>query len=469
MIRTLPTFAPRARSAALASLLLSAAAIAAPAHAQAAPDALAAARDAALADATAYDFVADLTSQVGPRQAATEAEARARAWAVARLNAMGFANVRVEEFQMPTWVRGEETASIISPRVQPMAVTALGNSAATPAGGMEGDLVVFHDLAAFDAAPDSAIRGKIIYIGHDMERTQDGSSYGAFGVVRFTGPGRAAARGASAIVIRSVGTDNHRIAHTGNTNFPTGVAPIPAAAVSNPDADLIERIAANGDGPLRIRLNLTPRNLGQQTSGNVLAEVPGSDPSAGIVVAACHLDSWDLATGAIDDGAGCAIIAAAAQRVAAMGQPRRTIRLLLAGAEEVGVHGGRAYGTAHAADNHAAALESDFGADRVWRVSFKLPESAAALSTRIANYLAPLGIGRSNSPAGGGADVGALAAAGVSLIDLEQDGTRYFDIHHTPDDTLDKIDPQQIAQNVAAWVVTLSLLANAPETLGPGQ
>ncbi len=469
MIRTLPNFAPRARSAALAPLLLSVAAIAAPVHAQTAPDALAAARDAALADATAYDFVADLTSQVGPRQAATEAEARARAWAVARLNAMGFANVRVEPFQMPTWVRGEETASIISPRVQPMAVTALGNSAATPAGGMEGDLVIFHDLAAFDAAPDSAIRGKIVYIGHDMQRTQDGSSYGAFGVVRFMGPGRAAARGASAIVIRSVGTDDHRNPHTGNTNFPAGVAAIPAAAVSNPDADLIERIAANGDGPVRIRLNLTPRNLGQQTSGNVLAEVPGSDPAAGIVVAACHLDSWDLATGAIDDGAGCAIIAAAAQRVAAMGQPRRTIRLLLAGAEEVGVHGGRAYGAAHAADNHAVALESDFGADRVWRVSFKLPETAAALSTRIANYLAPLGIGRSNSPAGGGADIGALAAAGVPVIDLEQDGTRYFDIHHTPDDTLDKIDPQQIAQNVAAWVVTLSLLANAPETLGPGQ
>jgi carboxypeptidase Q len=429
--------------------------------------ALAEARIRALSDTVALDFVEDLTTEVGPRQGGTEAEARARDWAVARLRAMGFANVRIETFTMPTWVRGEERASILAPFPQALAITALGNSGATPAAGMEGEVVGFASLAAFDAAPDSAIRGKIVYIGHAMRRTQDGSSYGAFGPVRFVGPDRAARRGAAAIVIRSVGTDSHRNPHTGNTNFGDGVTPIPASAISNPDADNLERMLARaGAQAVRMRLLLTPRNLGPQQSGNVIAEITGSDPAAGIVVAACHLDSWDLGTGAIDDAAGCGIIAAAAKRVEAMGRPRRTIRLLMAGAEEVGIRGGAAYAAAHARDNHAAALESDFGAGRVWRVDFKLPDGAAAVRDRITAGLAPLGIARGTAVAGGGADIGALAQAGVPLVDLQQDGTDYFDLHHTPDDTFDKIVPADLAQNVAAWTVTLAELANAPETLG---
>lgn len=433
------------------------------------PAAIAAARDAALSDEVAYDFVEDLTTEVGPRQAGTEAEARARAWAVDRLQAMGFVNVRIQPFSMPTWVRGEERAQLILPYDFPLAITALGNSAATPAAGLTGEIAGFASLAEFDAAPDSAIRGKIVYIGHAMGRTQDGSSYGVFGPVRFAGPGRAARRGAAAIIIRSVGTDDHRNPHTGNTNFPDGVTPIPAGAISNPDADQIERLLSRATRPLRMTLVLTPRNIGQQQSGNVIAEVAGSEPSAGIVVAACHLDSWDLGTGAIDDGAGCAIIAAAAQRVAALGQPRRTIRLLLAGAEEVGVWGGAAYAREHAGANHAVALESDFGADRVWRVDFALPDHSAAVADRIAARLAPLGIGRSRERATGGADIGPIVAAGTPAIDLQQDGTRYFDLHHTPDDTLDKIDPAQLAQNVAAWTATLAELANAPERLGEAE
>lgn len=416
----------------------------------------------------ALDFVRDLTTEVGPRQAGTEAEARARIWAVARLRAMGFANVRVEEYQMPTWVRGEERASIISPHPQALAITALGNSGATPASGMDGDVVGFRSLAEFEAAPDSAIRGKIVYIGHAMRRTQDGSSYGAFGPVRFSGPGRAAARGAAAIIIRSVGTDSHRNPHTGNTNFPAGVTPIPAGAISNPDADQIERMMARG-APIRLHLLLTPRNLGMQTSGNVIAEVPGSDPSAGIALVACHLDSWDLGTGAIDDAAGCAVIVAAAQRVAASGQPRRTIRILLAGAEEVGVWGGRDYGARHATDNHAVAMEADFGAGRVWRVDFRLPEGAAGAANRIAASLAPFSVSRGRDAATGGADVGVLAAAGLPLVDLQQDGTKYFDLHHTPDDTFDKIVPEELAQIVSAWTSTLWELANAPERLGEAE
>lgn len=428
---------------------------------------LAAARTDALSDTVALDFVGDLTTEVGARQGGTEAEARARDWAVARLRAMGFANVRAEPFMMPTWVRGEERASLIAPYPHTLAITALGNSGATPAQGMEGEVVGFRSLAEFDAAPDTAIRGKIVYIGHAMRATQDGSSYGAFGPVRFNGPDRAARRGAAAIVIRSVGTDSHRNPHTGNTNFGEGVTPIPAGAISNPDADNLERVLDRaGRTPVRMRLLLTPRNIGQQPSGNVIAEIPGSDPGAGVVVAACHLDSWDLGTGAIDDGAGCAIIAAAAKRVEAMGRPRRTIRLLMAGAEEVGIWGGRAYGEAHGSENHAAALESDFGAGRVWRVDFRLPNGASAVSDRIAAALAPLGVARGRDAASGGADIGALARLGVPLVDLQQDGTDYFDLHHTPDDTFDKIVPADLAQNVAAWTVTLALLANAPEDLG---
>ncbi|MGL4313456.1 MAG: M28 family peptidase, partial [Sphingomonas sp.] len=347
-------------------------------------------------------------------------------------------------------------------------------SGATPATGLTAEIVGFANLAAFEAADPALIRGRIVYIGHAMRRTQDGSSYGAFGPVRFRGPDVAARRGAAAIVIRSVGTDHdRRNPHTGNTNFGEGVTPIPAAALSNPDADNLERMLARADTPVRMRLTLTPRNIGQQTSGNVIADIPGSDPAAGMVVIACHLDSWDLGTGAIDDAAGCGIIAAAAQRVAALpGQRRRTIRILMAGAEEVGIWGGRDYGQRHAANaagaaTHAVALESDFGAGRVWRVDFRLPAAASPLADRIAAALNPLGIARGRDPASGGADIGALATAGVPLVDLQQDGTRYFDLHHTADDTLAAIDPAEVQQNVAAWTVTIALLADAPEALGP--
>jgi Zn-dependent M28 family amino/carboxypeptidase len=204
--------------------------------------------------------------------------------------------------------------------------------------------------------------------------------------------------------------------------------------------------------------------IGERTSGNVIAEVPGSDPAASPVIIACHLDSWDLATGAIDDAAGCGIITAAAKHVMTAGQPRRTIRLLWAGAEEVGAFGGQAYFDKRGKEKHAVALESDFGADRVWRVDFKLPESAAGVAKRIGAALAPFGVVTGHDEAHGGADVGALIHAGVPAVDLQQDGTRYFDIHHTPDDTLDKVDPAQLRQNVTVWAATLAILANSSDS-----
>ncbi|WP_230293007.1 M20/M25/M40 family metallo-hydrolase [Croceicoccus sp. Ery5] len=455
---------------ALAALSASVSTLAAgPALAQSAPDAeIAAARDEALAnDDVAWDFVEGITTEIGPRMAGTEDEARGRKWAMAWLKAQGFANVRDEAFSMQTWVRGEEEVEIVSPYPQPMHVTALGNSASTGAEGLTGEVAVFASRAALEAVPDGSLGGKIAYISHGMKPTQDGSGYGLAGPARWTGPALAARKGASAIVIKSIGTDHHRNPHAGGTTWDEGQQPIPAGALSLPDAENLERMAQRAGAagkPLMLKLVLTPRNLGETTSGNVIAEIPGSDPKAGVALLACHLDSWDLATGAFDDGAGCGIIAAAAKRVAAMGKPRRTIRLLFAGAEEVGVFGGKAYGAAHKDEAHAFAMESDFGADKVWRVdSTRLGKP---LADRLAALLAPMGVVRGTQPATGGADTGAIVAAvEPTVIDLQQDGTRYFDLHHTPDDTLDKIDPAQLRQNVAAWTATVALLANAPGEL----
>lgn len=421
-------------------------------------------RDAALKDDTAWDIIEGLTTEVGQRLAGTEAEARARTWAVAKLTALGFKNVRVEPYRMPVWERGAETAEIIAPFPQKLTLAALGNSGATPATGLTGEVVVFANMAAFQAAPDNAIKGRIVYIGNAMPRTQDGSGYGAYGTARFVGPALASQRGAAAIIIRSIGTDHHRFPHTGTTDFPAGVKPIPAAALSVPDAEQLERIAARG-APIRMKLVLTPRQVGMRESGNVIAEVPGSDPSAGIVLVGGHLDSWDLGTGAIDDASGIAITAAAAKRIMDAGQPRRTIRVVWFGAEEVGGMGGAAYARAHAGERHATASESDFGADRVWRFEVNLPPAAKPVADRLQTALAPLGITRGSGLGGDGTDIGPTLKLGTAAIDLNQSGWDYFDTHHTPDDVIDRIDPAALRQNVAAWTAMLAVVANAPEAI----
>lgn len=422
-------------------------------------------RAAALKDEVAWNFVEGLTTEVGPRPAGTKQDARARDWAVARLKVLGFANVRDEPFTMPVWERGRDEARILSPFPQKLVLAALGNSGSTPAKGMEGEVLSFPSLAALEAAHEGSLKGKIVFISHEMRPTQDGSSYGYFGAIRRQGPSIASRKGAAAILIKSIGTDRHRLAHSGVQMWAKGVKPIPAAALSAPDADQLSRILSRGKA-VRLHLTLTSRMLKDQPSGNVIAEIPGTDPMGGVVVAACHLDSWDQGTGAIDDAAGCGIIAAAALHAAKSGAPRRTIRLLMAGAEEVGGDGARAYYAAHRREPHALAMESDFGSDRVWRVDFRLPQNHDALIRRIGDALAPLGIASSRAVAGGGADIEPLVQAGVPVIDLQQDGTRYFDIHHTADDTLDKVDPAQLRQNVAAWAVALFEIANAPESLG---
>ncbi|AKH41963.1 hypothetical protein FHS61_002504 [Altererythrobacter atlanticus] len=437
-------------------------------HAQA-PAGLAEQADTALeADRMAWDFVEGITTEVGPRMPGTEAEARGRKWAMAWLEANGFANVANEPYMMQTWLRREEEAEIVSPFPQPMAITALGNSASTGPEGITAQVVGLPSYAALQALPDGALEGKIAFITHDMRVTQDGSGYSFAGPARWTGPAVAASKGAIATVIRSIGTDNHRTPHTGGTNFPEGTRPIPAGALSNPDADNLERMLERAE-QVRMKLVLTPQVVGETESGNVVAEITGRDVSLPPVLLACHLDSWDLGTGAIDDGAGCGIIAAAAKNVAATGQPLRTIRLLFAGAEEVGVFGGAAYARAHGDEPVAVAIESDFGADRIWRIDTNFAESNEGLHNRLAEAVARFGVAPSTAVATGGADIGIARDQGTAIIDLQQDGTRYFDLHHTPDDTLDKVDPAQLRQNVAVWTQVVGILANEAGSIKPAE
>jgi hypothetical protein len=429
---------------------------------------IAAVRDNALEnDHYAWDIVEGLTTEVGQRLAATDAEARARDWAVRRLTAMGFSNVHVEPFGMPVWSRGAEGAEILSPFPQRLVVAALGYSGSTGPAGVTGQIVYFDSVDSLRLAPDSAVKGKIVFIDHHMMPAQDGSGYGQFGAPRRQGPTIASLKGALAIVIRSIGTDHHRNPHTGVQYFTDGAAPIPAGALTVPDAEQLVRILKRGQ-PVVMHLTLvSQKSEGGGHSGNVIAEVPGRDPNAPILLVGGHLDSWDQGTGAIDDGTGVAIVTAAAKHVMDAGRPARTIRIVWFGAEEPGGLGGKAYGEAHGKERYAIAAESDFGADRVWRFASSLSKSDPAAYAQLTAELAPLGITKNDKGEADGTDVEPTITAGAPWVSLNQDGTRYFDYHHTPDDTLDKIDPEQLRQNVAAWTAMLATLSGGIEPKQP--
>lgn len=426
--------------------------------------------DAALeGDELAWDFVEGITTEVGPRQAGTEAEQRGREWAMAWLRAQGFTNVADEPFMMDTWVPGDtHEAEIVAPFAQPLVVQPLGNSATTGPEGITAEVVYFPTVAELREAPDGSLKGKIAFVSHAMTPTQDGSQYGFAGPARWVGAGIAASKGAVATVIKSVGTDRNRLPHVGGTSFPEGVAPTPAGALSVPDALNLERMFERADGkPITMKLTLTPRRLGQTQSGNVVGEIVGRDPSLPPVLVACHIDSWWNGTGAFDDGAGCGIVAAAAKHVAATGQPLRTIRVLMAGAEETGLWGSRAYSDAHIDEPIAVGLESDFGADRIWQFQSNFRDANPDLHGKIARAVARFGVSDSTAVASGGADINIARDQETAIIDLQQDGTRYFDIHHTPNDTLDRIDRAQLRQNVAVWTQVVGILANEQGPIKP--
>jgi len=427
---------------------------------------VAALRDRALDDHYAWDIVEGLTTEVGQRMGGTAAEARARDWAVARLTAMGFSNVRVERFAMPVWTRGLESAEIVAPYPQRLVLTAFGNSASTSPAGITAEVVGFDNIADLMAAPDAAVRGKIVFVSHAMPQTQDGSGYGFFGGPRRQGPSIASRKGALAIVVRSIGTDHHRNPHAGGQQFEAGVKPIPAAALAIPDAEQLQRILKRGK-PVTMHLTLVS-TVEPGESGNVIAEIPGRDPAAPILLVGGHLDSWDLGTGAIDDGAGVAITTAAAKHIMDAGRPLRTIRVVWFGSEEMGLFGGMFYKDLHGREPHHAIAESDFGADRIWKVDSKLGKGREPEARALQAALAPLGIVPGAIDKADGSDVGPMIDGGLPGVGLSQDGTHYFDIHHTPDDTLDKIDPAQLRQNVAAWTAMLAVLSGGIEP-GPKQ
>ncbi|AWW74268.1 peptidase M28 family protein [Erythrobacter sp. KY5] len=429
-------------------------------------------------DTYAWDFVEGITTEVGPRQAGTEAEARGRKWAMDWMVKHGFANVADEPFEMETWVPGDiHRAEITSPFPQPLVIQPLGGSASTGPDGITAEVVMFENAAALAAAPMGSLEGKIAYISHAMTPTQDGSQYGFAGPARWVGAQLAKERGAVATVIKSVGTDYHRNPHTGGTTFRTveGGAdvgrpvPTPAGALTLPDAANLERMFERADGrAIMMKLTLTPENLGTTLSGNVVGEIVGRNPSLPPVLVACHIDSWWNAPGAFDDGVGCGIVAAAALNVAKSGQPLRTIRVLMAGAEEVGLFGSSAYSEAHIDEKIGVGLESDFGADRIWRFESNFRETNEDLHNRLAASVARFGVANSTIVARGGADINISRDQGGAIIDLQQDGTRYFDLHHTPDDTLDKIDPVQLRQNVAVWTQVVGILANEARSIQTG-
>lgn len=416
--------------------------------------------DQAKAGNLAYTITEGLTTEIGPRLAGSEAEARARAWVAEELRQLRFENVRIEDFTIPYWRALREDAAVVSPAPQRLHIAALGGSVSTPEGGLEAEVIRFATLAALEAAPAESLAGKIIFVDEGMTATMDGSGYGAAVRRRSLCPRIARERGAAACLIRSVGTDEHRFAHQGSAgNIGAGTG-VPAAALSNPDADQLSRLIARG--PVRVRLDIQVETRADAPSGNVIAEIRGRERPDEIIVLAAHLDSWDLGTGAIDDAAGVGIIIAAAKLIRDLPRrPRRTIRLLIAGAEETGVFGGAAYARLHAAEipNHVLAFESDFGAGRIWQLRTRFGTGAQPYALAMHRALAPAGVFVMGGTAYGGADVAALRDAGVPVLDLAQDGLDYFDYHHTADDTLDKVDPENLRFNVVAWAMIAYLAA----------
>ncbi|MFC5581615.1 M20/M25/M40 family metallo-hydrolase [Rhodanobacter terrae] len=427
-------------------------------------------RDKAMHDDTGYRIVESLTTEIGPRLAGSDADQRARDWAVAKFKALGYDKVYTEPVTFPLWVRRSEHGAIVAPFPQPLVLTALGYSPGTPKGGLTAQVVKFDSLDALKAADPTSVKGKIVYIGYRMQRTKDGHDYGMGSAVRTAGPPIAAAKGAAGYLLRSAGTDaDQRIAHTGVTGFRDPAKAIPAAALSNPDSDQLERVLAYGK-PVTLKLDLDCGVVGEYTGANVIGEITGRKHPDQVVAIGGHLDSWDPGTGAIDDGAGVAIAMAAGKLIHDLPQrPDRTIRVIAFANEEMGLWGGRAYADKHAREvaKFQLGTESDFGAGPVWRMSASVKPAARGAITQIANVLEPIGVAYdAKKPGGGGSDLSQMHGKGMAALTLTQDGTHYFDWHHTPNDTLDKIDPKQLAQNVAVYAAFSYMAAQADGDFG---
>ncbi len=449
----------------LPGLILGAVLASAAAPALAQPDSLAMMtgrlRDRAMSGSGAYDILESLTTEVGPRPAGSPAIARAKDWAIAKMTSLGFSNVHAEPFTIWAWFKGVETAEVTAPFPQPMVITGLGGSVATPPGGVEAEIVLFSTFDALVSAPANSLTGKIAVLTQRMGSNESATGYGTANRWRRRGASEAAKRGAVGFMLRSLATNTDRAPHSGAMNYEEGVAKIPAAALSSPDADQLERMARRGK-PIRMKFTLLPTYLPEATTWNVVGEIPGRVTPDEVVLVSGHLDSWGLGTGAIDDGAGVAISLAAAH-LAGERKPRRTIRMVMWGAEETD-QAGEAYAKAHAADVSKIVIagESDFGAQHV--MYFQTPAGSQDLRMvqMLAEALKPLGVTYNREPSRfGGDDIGHLVPLGVPQLGMRQEGAHYFDIHHSAEDTLDKVDPAELDKATAAWTATIYALAES--------
>jgi carboxypeptidase Q len=425
-------------------------------------------RDEGLASDYSYETLRSLTTEVGPRFAGTPGDKAAVKWALRTMQEIGLQNIRTEPVQVPRWVRGHESGEILVPWPQPMHLTALGGSVGTAEGGLEAEVVMVTSLEDLAERSDAQIEGKIVFINQRMVRTQDGSSYGQTGVIRRSGPARAAEKGAAGVLIRSLGTGNHRFPHTGATRYEDGIPQIPAAALAVPDADILAAQVGSGK-TVRFRLDLGAQRFDDVLSANVIGEVVGRERPEEIVLLGAHLDSWDKGTGAIDDGSGVAIVLAVARLLRRLPEnPRRTVRVVLFANEEFGLSGARAYAEAHKDEvgKHVLAMEADLGPGAVWRYRVKTTEDSVEDAKEVIRFLAPLGVTWHTTAARGGPDLNPLGRLDVPMIDLSPTATDYFDYHHTDDDTYDKIDPADLAQNVAVYSVVTYWAAEREGVLG---
>jgi carboxypeptidase Q len=416
-------------------------------------------RERALSDSTAYQLVESLTTEVGSRLAGSPGDKAAVAWALREMHRLGFVNVRTVVAAVPRWVRGEAEFAVVAPFPQTMPTLALGGSIGTGDEGIEAEAVMVKDLAALAALPAGAVKDKIVFFSNRMARTQDGSGYSAAVPVRALGASAAAALGATGIVIRSVGTSSGRFPHTGGLRYSATDPRIPALAISNVDADSLERQFASGK-TVRVRMKSSARDLPQSTSANVVGEIPGTDRANEIVILGAHLDSWDPGVGAIDDGTGVAIMMSVANLIKGLdSKPRRTIRVVLFANEEFGTTGSKAYLAASAAeaDRHVLGFEADFGTGPVWRLSSRVNPGQLPVVDQIYRALAPLKLVRGNNEARGGADLEGWSKLGMPIIEPGLDGTKYFDVHHTANDTMEQVDARALQQAVAAYAASVWL------------
>jgi len=415
---------------------------------------------AALSDTFAWHRLAVLTDTIGNRLSGTPQLDRAIAWAADEMKRDGLENVHLERAMVPRWVRGAESAAIVEPARHSIVMLGLGNSIATPSGGVQADVLVVHSFEELEAAGSRA-RGRIVLF--DVPFT----NYGETVRFRTTGASRAAKLGAVAMLIRSVGNDGLRTPHTGALNYSDDAPKIPAAAITVEDAERIARLAAGG-ARVVVALDMTAHFEPDVESANVVGEIRGRELPNEVVVVSGHLDSWDVGAGATDDGGGCVVTWDALRLMKKLNlRPRRTVRVVLWTNEENGGRGGLAYRDAHRNDlaNHVLMLESDGGVFRPLGFGFSGSDSARTKVKAIATLLA--GIGASAvANEGGGADITPSVQEGhVPGMSLEVDDSKYFVVHHTPADTIDKIDPQDMAKCAAAVAVMAYVVADMPERL----